>query len=530
MQPINTVYIPLGELFDAWMNRRLGVRDRVVAVVRARMFLHNWRHHIRQLSKTFPDLYSTTRSFISPASFNIFNRLCDSLIAHTLAYSKYYPEYPFCPWLMGTGFLEHFFGLARQLLPDFAYTELLKMIKHIMVRQKLLLSGKFNDKKERTSRSGYILDYDAKPLTDEELMRGRVTLTTMQINQLVDLAHREADSICRDLLHMTLPKSGTPLAPLVGPPTEKKTSKSKSLKDLDDEYDSDDWDGEEEETDYEIDDDQLAEEADESDRVIAAARDATRDCELHKNYEATVSELESQPTCLFAGPPVPPLLSPVSASILNVDSELFDDKGNLSISRMLDARDGHQSGTKTRSERTLVLDPKFDKAKVTAKAFADENPDVFTLTTLSVKEGSHRVRVAQAMKGDDKPKKIRQMRWQTVANELSGIIPAKGPSHVSYLKLVQSNRLLLDSVVPNISGQNVNTFVPLRRGNFVIMSTKLRFYIGEVLDIYKQAAGSRYGSVDDANSASSVSFLALRVYLPLQVQLVRNMPLPYHGY
>ncbi|KIM83783.1 hypothetical protein PILCRDRAFT_818808 [Piloderma croceum F 1598] len=51
------------------------------------------------------------------------------------------------------------------------------------------------------------------------------------------------------------------------------------------------------------------------------------------------------------------------------------------------------------------------------------------------------------------------------------------------------------------------------------MSTKLQFYIGEVLDIYKQAARSRYGSVDDANSASSLSFLALRVYLPLQVQL-----------
>ena len=34
-----------------------------------------------------------------------------------------------------------------------------------------------------------------------------------------------------------------------------------------------------------------------------------------------------------------------------------------------------------------------------------------------------------------------------------------------------------------------------------------------MLDIYKQAAGSRYGSVDDANSASSLSFLALRVYL-----------------
>jgi hypothetical protein len=60
--------------------------------------------------------------------------------------------------------------------------------------------------------------------------------------------------------------------------------------------------------------------------------------------------------------------------------------------------------------------------------------DVFALTTLSVKEGSHRVHVAQAMKGDNKPKKIRQMRWQAVANELSGIIPrpVKGLSHASH--------------------------------------------------------------------------------------------------
>ena len=51
-----------------------------------------------------------------------------------------------------------------------------------------------------------------------------------------------------------------------------------------------------------------------------------------------------------------------------------------------------------------------------------------------------------------------------------------------------------------------------------MMSTKRRFYIGEVLDIYKQAASSHYGSVDDATTASSLSYLALTVYLPLQVQ------------
>jgi hypothetical protein len=60
---------------------------------------------------------------------------------------------------------------------------------------------------------------------------------------------------------------------------------------------------------------------------------------------------------------------------------------------------------------------------------------------------------------------------------------------------IHSDQLLLESVelVPNICGQNV--FVPLRRGNFVIILTKLQFYVGEVLDIYKQAAGSCYGSV-----------------------------------
>lgn len=72
----------------------------------------------------------------------------------------------------------------------------------------------------------------------------------------------------------------------------------------------------------------------------------------------------------------------------------------------------------------------------------------------------------------------------------------------------------------NISGQGINAIYRLQRGNFVIMSTAKRTYIGQVLDLYKQAASSRYGSVDDATSASGLSYLALRVYLPLQMQLV----------
>ena len=46
------------------------------------------------------------------------------------------------------------------------------------------------------------------------------------------------------------------------------------------------------------------------------------------------------------------------------------------------------------------------------------------------------------------------------------------------------------------------------------------FYIGKVLDIYKQVASSHYGSVDNATSASSLSCLVLRVYFLIQVQTV----------
>ena len=59
------------------------------------------------------------------------------------------------------------------------------------------------------------------------------------------------------------------------------------------------------------------------------------------------------------------------------------------------------------------------------------------------------------------------------------------------------------------------------------MSTKLWFYIGEILDIYKQATESCYGSVNEATSVSSLSYLGLCVYLPLQVDAV-SYRLPLH--
>jgi hypothetical protein len=80
-----------------------------------------------------------------------------------------------------------------------------------------------------------------------------------------------------------------------------------------------------------------------------------------------------------------------------------------------------------RSEHILAVDTKFDTAR--AKAKASEDADSNDVSNLSVKEASHRVRVAQDMASmdDDKPKKIRQMRWQNVASELTRV-----PRKVSY--------------------------------------------------------------------------------------------------
>ena len=56
----------------------------------------------------------------------------------------------------------------------------------------------------------------------------------------------------------------------------------------------------------------------------------------------------------------------------------------------------------------------------------------------------------------------------------------------------------------------------LRPGSFVIIRNESkRTYIGEVLDLYKLAAGNRYGSVRVANSISELKYLSVRVWLPL---------------
>jgi hypothetical protein len=172
--------------------------------------------------------------------------------------------------------------------------------------------------------------------------------------------------------------------------------------------------------------------------TIEAAHDAARYSELCEQYDKTVQESESQsqdsqPLLIIAGPPLPQLAPPPSSSVLILKSELLDDHGNLSILKMLDTWEMHQSGTSVRLERVLAVDFKFDKGK--GKPVKDNmSDDVFKLSKLSVKEGSHRVCVAQdLMRDDEKPKKIQQTRWLSVSTELTCVIPTKGSFSYDFL-------------------------------------------------------------------------------------------------
>ena len=126
------------------MSQTTPIRDCILSTLHARFWFHLWREYIITMTCHYPDLYSTQHSFISPAAFHIFNRLCNNLILLALAYAKYYPD-------------QHF-----------TYTKLLKMVQHIMVHQRILLLGNFKENREEKSKVGYDLDFDPTPLIPDD--------------------------------------------------------------------------------------------------------------------------------------------------------------------------------------------------------------------------------------------------------------------------------------------------------------------------------------------------------------------------
>ncbi|KAJ7105213.1 hypothetical protein C8R44DRAFT_886711 [Mycena epipterygia] len=467
-------------MFDAWLNRTMTVENRVLAVLRARFFLHIWRTRIVHMSKRFPDLYSTTRSFISAQSFHIFNRLCDTLLLLIIIYARQYPNQPFCPWLLGTEFVEHFFGLARMMLPNFTWAEFIKLVQHLMVRQRILLSGSFKEKRDRKARVGYVLDFDASPLTPEDRKLAEVRLTDVEMNSLVELAFREASLICTQILHISAPRPTIQrpltLTPLGVPPPRAQPSNDS---DSDDDDDDASQELEEEDTSEPL----CRPNASEESRIALAAHDAARYSALCDDYEDAVKS--SKPY------PYPPRAQPVP-----VRSELIDAAGNLSIAMMLQARLHWQAGATTRSEKVSQIDSKYALSRITRAA--ESQGDGMEPEKMTIQEASNLTRVLQEQNTaiqQSQPRKYRELRWKGIAAVVQRHVDA--------------------TALPNIIVKNVHPLNPLAIGHWTLTWSGERFYIGEIQDILKKGANSRYGSISSSTSVSGLSFLSLRVYLPL---------------
>ncbi|KAJ7456383.1 hypothetical protein B0H11DRAFT_2244071 [Mycena galericulata] len=282
------------------------------------------------------------------------------------------------------------------LLPNFTYAEFLKMVQHMEVRQRILLSGKFNLKRERDSNVGYIMDYDAKALSveDQHFAAGRVD--DSDLDKLAELAFREAAQIRKDILHIAAPvlSAGKPLelAPLGCSLRKKKVT---AADDVDSDLESDLEDESDIEEDIDCDSD-----ADEEANTPPPRRFLIRDhCKRHSRHWAS---------------------NPVL-------SKIPDGQGKISIKLMVDYKKALQAGTTTHSERVVSLNPKFTLAQVTREADTEGQAP-----KMSIKEASHRLRIAQD--GDStfrEARKTRELRWQTAATKLKDLVRSTGKYQIS---------------------------------------------------------------------------------------------------
>jgi hypothetical protein len=416
--------------------------DRVLAAVRARVFLHLWRSQITTLASLFPDLYSTRCSFISPESFNIFNRHCDTLILLVLAYARYYPDQPFCIWMFGTHFVDHFFGISRKLPANYAYAELLKIVQHVVLRQRLLMSGRFNEKREKLSRVGYIIEYSSLSLSSHEQRSLLVTLTNVHLDTLVELGFREATAICKELLHIPTirPTIQSPLALIpLGASSQhirpkfagKKSaiiensqcnSKPHGADDIDSDSSADTDGGSNNDSDND-DASPLSNSVTREAISRAATQSTMRYAALCEDYEHIIADIPSSELKSPAERTTSQILADGNCAVVLESiiepvsvvarSALFDDSGKLSISHILNARKSHQSETKVHSERVITIDSKFALHRVIKEESASKSKLSIT------REYSHRLAVMQKLDVDFKnPAKAREERWKVVIGAL----------------------------------------------------------------------------------------------------------------
>jgi len=148
------------ELCDAYLNRTIDHKTRVVMTMRAYFFLEIWKEYIEKAAQFHSrSWYSLQRSFVSVQSYRIFKSLAESFVLLVISHRDFYSKFPLLPWEHGTEALEHVFGIARQMIPDFTFYELYKIIHRVMYHDRLQREGNFYFSQEKTVASGNQFSY-----------------------------------------------------------------------------------------------------------------------------------------------------------------------------------------------------------------------------------------------------------------------------------------------------------------------------------------------------------------------------------
>ncbi|CAG8683763.1 3468_t:CDS:2, partial [Dentiscutata erythropus] len=89
--------------------------------------------------------------------------------------------------------LKHLFGIARQLMPDFSYYELYKILNQVQHRDNILHSENILDTQEKKFASGYIFDFNTSIL-EIDIDKLRNWPSNDEINDAIRIVYKNANS------------------------------------------------------------------------------------------------------------------------------------------------------------------------------------------------------------------------------------------------------------------------------------------------------------------------------------------------
>ncbi|KAF8803503.1 hypothetical protein BYT27DRAFT_7259964 [Phlegmacium glaucopus] len=499
----------LGELVDAWQNRNISHVTRAKMVLRARFFLMAWRSYI----VSHPD-YSTNIQFISRESFDIFMTLSESLLSLILIYRKYYPRYPFLPWLHSTEPCEHVFGVMRQIKKDFTFADML----NAQPKLQAFLLGAFGDlsaeEQANQTAAGYHHTYfKADDLDLKELLRYP---SDDDLANASDAAFREAEQLLLSLGINAKQMLGCYIAPEKRQRDPKSASRQgpQTLAQALALYQAPSLTAKEENR---VEAYEMALVADSIDRSLAFDELADSTEITTKKVKATIqSQLthsDPEPSLDLPLPLLPP--TPWSASPLSfITAEhqlnreiLVAERRRHETSFMAKAvrQRGHTATTLTFNDRTF-------------RRFVEEGPTLRESLLLQLSSLGVAVTTSTSTAGVN-----RQVRHNgTFTEASSGTTQAKNKATVRMAAATKFLHLR-DQAFSNFRGihdnfhiANVTSFNTLNPGNLIIAlrTTKEEVILGEVITMYSKSEGkgSKHEWIPSAPSIGVLSYVYIRTF------------------